>query len=120
MPSFLVDENLPRELVPIAREYGHGARWVRTIMPGASDRVILGELRSSGERLVTRDKRFANMVFARIGMEEAIPGVVLIREQRMQHIQAAWRRYVARDDYPRQSIAVVDRHKTRHRRFSEL
>jgi predicted nuclease of predicted toxin-antitoxin system len=119
MPSFLIDENLPHQLVQMAHAQGHDARWVRAIMPGARDRTVLEELRSSRERLVTRDKRFANMVFARIGMEEAIAGVVLIREQRMRYIRAAWARYVERGDYPQQSIAVLERHRTRHRRFSE-
>jgi hypothetical protein len=86
-------------------------------MPGASDREILGELLSSGEHLVTRDVRFANTVFARIGMEEDIPGVVLIREQRMKHIRAAWRRYVKRDTYPQESMVVLEAQRIRIRRF---
>ena len=72
MPAFLVDENLPHQLVQRAHENGHEARWVRDIMPGASDREILRELLQSEEHLVTRDVRFANTVFARIGMEEAL------------------------------------------------
>jgi hypothetical protein len=44
-------------------------------MPGAGDREILRELLRSEEHLVTRDVRFANTVFARIGMEEALSGV---------------------------------------------
>ena len=70
MPAFLVDENLPHQLVQRAHENGHEARWVRDIMPGAGDREILRELLRSEEHLVTRDVRFANTVFARIGMEE--------------------------------------------------
>lgn len=117
MPVFLVDENLPHQLVQRAREHGHEARWVRDIMPGASDRKILTELLRSGEHLVTRDVRFANTVFARIGMEEAISGVVLIREERMSQIRAAWRRYVGRDEYPDQSLVVLEAQQTRIRRF---
>jgi len=119
MLSFLIDENLPRQLVDEAQEHGHEARWVRDVLPGASDRAIFEELRSSGERLVTRDLRFANTVFARIGLEDAITGVVLIREERMVSIRDAWTRYVRRDEYPRQSLAVLERHRTRHRLFSE-
>lgn len=109
MPSLLIDENLPRQLVEEAHEHGHEARWVRDIMPGRSDRTILEKLRTSGERLVTRDVRFANMVFARMGMDATIPGVVLIREQRMRHIRSAWQRYVKRANYPKQSHAVLYR-----------
>jgi predicted nuclease of predicted toxin-antitoxin system len=47
MPVFLVDGNLPRQLVKQAREHGHEERWVRTVMPGAGDREILNELTRS-------------------------------------------------------------------------
>ena len=119
MPAFFVDENLPHRFVQRAHENGHEARWVRDIMPGAGDREILRELLRSEEHLVTRDVRFANTVFARIGMEEALSGVVLIREERMQQVRAAWRRYVERDEYPRQSPVVLEAQKTRIRRFPQ-
>ena len=119
MPAFLVDENLPHQLVRRAHENGHETRWVRDLMPGASDREILRELLRSEEHLVTRDVRFANTVFARIGMEEALSGVVLIREGRMQQVRAAWRRYVERDEYPRQSLVVLVAQKTRIRRLPQ-
>jgi hypothetical protein len=92
-----------------AHEQGHEARWVRDIMPGRSDRTMLEELRTSGERLVTPDVRFANMVFARIGMKAAIPGVVFISGQRMRHIRSVWQRYVKRGKYPKQFHAVLYR-----------
>jgi len=117
MPDFLVDENLPHQLVRRAHEHGHEARWVRDLMPGASDREIFAELLRSGEHLVTRDKRFANTVFARIGMEEALSGVVLIREERMRQIRAAWRRYVGRAEYPDQALVVLEVQQTRIRSF---
>ena len=88
-------------------------------MPGASDREILNELLSSGEHRVTRDIRFTNTIFARIGMEEDLPGVVVIWMQRMMRVRAAWRRYVERDAYPQQSMVVLEVQKTRIRRFSE-
>ena len=62
---------------------------MRDVMPGAGDREILHELLRSEEHLVTRDVRFANTVFSRIGMEEAFSGVVLVREERMQQVRAA-------------------------------
>lgn len=117
MPAFLVDENLPHQLVQRAREEGHEARWVRDIMPSASDRKIFSELLRSGEHLVTRDVRFANTVFARIGLEEALSGVVLIRKERMSQIRLAWRRYVSREAYPDQSLVVLEAQKTRIREF---
>lgn len=119
MPTVLVNENLPLQLVQRAREHGHEARWVRNIMPGASDRRILTEILSSKEHLVTRDVRFANTVFARIGMEEELSGIVLIREQRMKHIRTAWDRYIKRDEYPVRALIVLEVHRTRIRRFSK-
>jgi hypothetical protein len=50
----LIDENLSSQLVVEAHEHGHGARWVDS-MPGRSDRAMLDERRTLGERLVIRD-----------------------------------------------------------------
>ena len=119
MSVFLIDENLPHQLVQRAQENGHEARWVREVMPGASDRTIFSDLLQSGEHLVTRDVRFANTVFARMGLEEALSGVVLIREERMSQVRLAWRRYVERDEYPRESLVVLEAQKTRIRRFPQ-
>jgi hypothetical protein len=104
----LIDENLSSQLVVEAHEHGHGARWVDS-MPGRSDRTMLDERRTLGERLVIRDVRCATMVFARMGMDTTISGVVLIRAQRRRHIRPAWQRYVKREDYLKQSHAVLYR-----------
>jgi hypothetical protein len=52
-----------------------------------------------------------------MGMERALSGVVLIREERMRQIRAAWRRYVGRDEYPDRSLVVLEAQQTRIRRF---
>lgn len=46
-----------------------------------------------------------------------ISGVVLIREERMRQIRAAWRRSVARNEYLDQSLVVLEAQQTRIRRF---
>jgi predicted nuclease of predicted toxin-antitoxin system len=55
---FLVDENLPAELAKAARDRGIEAQWVRDVLPGAKDSVIVERLRNKAEVLVTRDIRF--------------------------------------------------------------
>jgi hypothetical protein len=50
-------------------------------------------------------------------MEEELSGVVLIREERMQKVGAAWHHYVRREEYPQQALVVLEAQKTRIRRF---
>jgi predicted nuclease of predicted toxin-antitoxin system len=38
---FLMDENLPADLIKAAQDKGIEAQWVRNIMPGAKDSMIL-------------------------------------------------------------------------------
>lgn len=90
MPRFLIDENLPHDLTEISRESGFRSRWVRDIEPGISDGEILRDVLASGETLVTRDIGFANMVFARMALDDPVAGVVLIKEERMHRIREAW------------------------------
>ena len=61
--TFLVDENLPFDLVRLARDRRLDALWVRDVMPGAKDSLILKRLTEQKEVLVTRDIGFANLVF---------------------------------------------------------
>lgn len=87
---FLVDENLPEDLVHYSQEKGYESIWVHAIMPGSPDREILHRLQTTGEILVTRDIRFANLVLSLITSGVKFGGVVLIREQKMEAIQKAW------------------------------
>ena len=104
MPAFLVDENLPHQLVRRAHENGHETRWVRDIMPGAA-RFYAS---FSGPKSILSHETFDSQTRCLPASEwEALSGVVLIREERMQQIRAARRRYVERDEYPRQSIVVL-------------
>ncbi|MCS4142571.1 hypothetical protein [Salinibacter ruber] len=51
------------------------------------------------------------------GEGEDISGVVLIREERMRQIRAAWRRSVGRNEYPDQSLVVLEAQQTRIPQF---
>jgi predicted nuclease of predicted toxin-antitoxin system len=111
---FLVDENLPRSFVVAAEAARHSATWVRDADPGAPDVVILQRLMSSGETLVTRDIRFANLVLDQIALGRPLGGVVLIREQRIRELTKAWDRFLSEGRQPR-GIAVVMTRSTRYR-----
>lgn len=113
---FLVDENLPADIVSTAIQQGHTAAWVRDSLPGALDTEILVRSRSAREILVTRDIRFANLVATLSAVDASLAGVVLIREQRLGSIREAWLRFLLA---PRElhGIAVVTARKTRYRRL---
>lgn len=113
--KLLVDENLPRDIVSTALDHDHEAVWVRDVMPGAPDAQILTRLRSDRETLVTRDVRFANLVAALSVVDSSMAGVVLIREQRLDRIRAAWLRFLA-SPQDKQGITVVTAERTRYRR----
>ena len=88
--TFLVDENLPFDLVRLARDRRLDALWVRDVMPGAKDSLILKRLTEQKEVLVTRDIGFANLVFSQMVVGVALEGAVLIREERLEVIQQVW------------------------------
>jgi predicted nuclease of predicted toxin-antitoxin system len=112
---FLVDENLPAELIKAAQDKGIEAQWVRDVLPGAKDSVILERLRNEAEVLVTRDIRFANLVLNLMASGEDLAGVVLIREQRVEKMQKAWMRFLADPSEPR-GLAVATENRIRYRR----
>jgi predicted nuclease of predicted toxin-antitoxin system len=73
----LANENCPRQLVVRLRERGHEVAWVREIVSGASDALVL--VRAANERRVvlTFDKDFGELAF-RADMK-APSGVILLR-----------------------------------------
>ena len=88
--TFLIDENLPFDLVRLARDRGLDALWVRDVMPGAKDSLILERLGEQREVLVTRDIGFANLVFSQMVVGVSLAGAVLIREEKLETIRQAW------------------------------
>lgn len=73
----LADENIHGEVVNALRERGHDVVWVRTVMPGAADRVVLERARLEKRLLLTFDKDFGELAF-RFGLPME-SGVVLFR-----------------------------------------
>jgi predicted nuclease of predicted toxin-antitoxin system len=114
---FLVDENLPRDLVDIAHDHGIEAAWVRDIMPGARDLLIVERLRSQPEILVTCDVRFANMIFNLTSAGELLSGVVLIREQGLKAIRQGWRQYLGEWRGAQEGVVVISGGRIRRHRL---
>lgn len=114
---FLVDENLPPDIVSTATDHDHQATWVRDVLPGATDAAILARLRATRETLVTRDVRFANLVVALSISDSSLGGVVLIREQRLAAIRKAWLRLL-RSPRAMAGITVLTADRVRFRRRS--
>jgi len=73
----LADGNIPREVVYALRERGHDILWVRTEMPGSTDRLVLERAQSEKRLLLTFDKDFGELAF-RFGLPIE-SGVVLFR-----------------------------------------
>ena len=116
MPAFVIDENPPTSFGDMASEHGWPSVWVRDVMPGAADQRILQRLKSTHEMLVTRDVRFANIVLRLMVLEVSLAGVVLIREERLRHMQAAWRRYLEHSPILEDALIVAERYQLRVRR----
>src|SRR5437867_13116788 len=75
---FLVDENMPYSAVERLRGLGHDVLAVRDVMRGAPDEDVLAKSRSENRVLVTADKDFGEMIFAR---RDLAAGVLLVRSR---------------------------------------
>lgn len=73
----LANENFPREAVDLLRTNGHDVAWVRTDAPGSSDDAVLARAHQDQRLLITFDKDFGELVFAK--GQTASQGVVLFR-----------------------------------------
>ena len=73
---FLADESCDFVVVTALRTVGHGVSAIVEIRPGAEDEAVLALARSEGRVLLTEDKDFGLLAYAR-GQQTA--GVVLIR-----------------------------------------
>jgi predicted nuclease of predicted toxin-antitoxin system len=113
----LIDENLPADLATGSQQQLIDVARVRDVMQGAKDAAILARLRATGEVLVTRDVRFANLVLDLMASGTDIEGVVLIREQSLDKIRVAWQRFLA-TPRPKGGITVVTATHTRFRRVA--
>ena len=75
---FLVDENFPYSAVDRLRRGGHDIAAVRDVMRGAPDEDVLARARSEDRVLITADKDFGEMIFAR---SDTAAGVLLVRSR---------------------------------------
>ena len=74
---FLADENVPGPAVFALRGHGHDVLWIKEVMPGAEDPVVLDLAQRERRVVVTADTDFGELAF-RSGLP-AQCGVVLIR-----------------------------------------
>lgn len=74
---FLADENVPRPAVAALRAAGHDVLWIKEVMPGAEDHVVLDLAQRERRVVVTADTDFGELAF-RSGLP-AQCGIVLIR-----------------------------------------
>jgi predicted nuclease of predicted toxin-antitoxin system len=77
MPSFLANENAPRDAVLAARAAGFDVAWMVELQPGAPDEAVLALAQRGHRVLLTFDKDFGELVFrhGRAGSH----GVILLR-----------------------------------------
>ncbi len=74
---FLADENVPGPAVGALRRHGHDVLWIKELMPGAEDPVVLDLAQRERRVVVTADTGFGELAF-RSGLP-AQCGIVLIR-----------------------------------------
>jgi predicted nuclease of predicted toxin-antitoxin system len=72
----LADENMPRLLAKRLRELGHDVVEIGGAKAGIEDSEVLSMAQAERRILLTRDKRFANMVFR---SRQPVDGVILFR-----------------------------------------
>jgi predicted nuclease of predicted toxin-antitoxin system len=74
---FLADENVPGPAVGALRGHGHDVLWIKEVMPGAEDPVVLDLAQREQRVVVTADTDFDELAF-RSGLP-ARCGIVLLR-----------------------------------------
>lgn len=75
---FLIDENFPYSALERLQHPGHDVMAVRDLMRGAPDEDILVRSRTENRVLITADKDFGEMIFAR---KDTAPGILLVRSR---------------------------------------
>jgi predicted nuclease of predicted toxin-antitoxin system len=84
MAQLLIDEDLPRSLVPMVRSAGFSAEDVRDIgLRGQPDDEIIGYARTHGFAVLTADVGFGNLVRFPLGSHH---GVVVARFPHDLHV----------------------------------
>lgn len=112
---FLADENFPGVAYRRLSELGHDVAWVELDAAGSADDEVLQRSRAEDRVLLTFDKDFGDLVFAR--GRDGSAGVVLFRLS-MESPEQACRLLVeileSRDDWAG-NFSVVDERRVRIR-----
>jgi len=74
---FLVDQNVPRDVIDGLREDRHDVTWAQTAHPGADDEVLFRHAREENRLLLTFDTDFGTLAFNRDLPPP--PGILLFR-----------------------------------------
>lgn len=87
MPNLLANENIPRPTVLLLRARGVEVISVQELMPGANDAAVLAFARAQGHWLVTFDRDYGELVFAR-GVAPP-PAIIYLRQEPAPPTRAA-------------------------------
>ena len=77
MARLLLDENIPRGIVPALLAAGHDVVTIADAAPGASDRAVLALARTQSRALLSFDADFGDLLFRHA--EPAPPALLLFR-----------------------------------------
>jgi predicted nuclease of predicted toxin-antitoxin system len=95
-PALLANENVPRLLVVALRRSGVQVEYVAESMPAVSDRTVLAHAAAQGMWLLTFDRDYGELVFARTVAPP--PAIVFVRQQPRNA-----------EDFARDVLALMDR-----------
>lgn len=121
MPSFLVDEDLPRSLAPRLRAANVGAEDVRDVgLRGAPDVTVFAHALDQGFVLLTGDLGFANILRFPLGSHHGIVVVRFPNEMSVDALNETVVRTVSSlsDSDVRGNLLIVEPGRVRFRRAS--
>ncbi len=114
-PDFLANENVPAPLVRLLREQGLVVHAVGEFMPSASHRIVLQHAQANGLWLLTFDRDYGELVFAR--QAPPPPAIVYLRQcpEPMTSFMATVLALLADTDRLRGHLVVVEGRRVRRR-----
>lgn len=87
LPGLLADENVPTPLVRMLRAAGLDVEFVAETMPAVSDREVLQHASETGRWILTFDRDYGELVFARL--ERPPAAIVYLRQSPMTNTEYA-------------------------------
>jgi len=115
LPPLLANENVPRRLVAELRRQGVQVQSVGESMPAVSDRVVLEHAAAHGLWILTFDRDYGELVFARAVAPP--PAIIYVRQQPRppedlaRDLMAA----LAQPDFVRGHLVVMSERRMRRR-----